>query len=302
MKNTLYKPDAKKYITSGLPIPHTPSINSLSASVREFCPKDEMFLNYIAHELRTPINVVLGSIQLFEMMGEDLFIRSNHGKFKVYNNIMKQNCYRLLRVVNNLIDVSRLESNNFCLFLANHDIVGIVREIVESAKPYAEKKGLTLKFKSGIKELVTVFDEDKLSRVIINLLSNAIKFTPEGGTIKVEISLKQDKVYISVKDTGTGIPSDLLDKIFKPFFQVDKSLSRNHEGGGLGLYLAESIVKLHDGSITVKSKPKKGSTFIVALPVKKMEQEPSDNEGKDSGRELYLSPADKVKIELSDLF
>ena len=233
--NVFYDFDANRCIASEYTLNQSPEESNLPATLREFGPYDEIILNNIAHELRTPINVVLGSIQLFEMMGDDLFLLYNRNKFKVYNNIMKHNCYRLLRVVNNLIDVSRLESNNFCLFLANHDIVGIVREIVESAKPYAEKKGLTLKFKSGIKELVTVFDEDKLSRVIINLLSNAIKFTPEGGTIKVEISLKQDKVYISVKDTGTGIPSDLLDKIFKPFFQVDKSLSRNHEVGGLGL-------------------------------------------------------------------
>lgn len=302
MKNVLYKQDATECLTSGLPLRQTPSENTSSASLREFGPNDEMFLNYFAHELRTPINVVLGSIQLFEMMGDDLFMLYNRSKFKVYNSIMKQNCFRLLRVVNNLIDVSRLESDNFSLFISNHDIVGMVSEIVKSAKPYAEKKGLSLKFRSVKKELVTAFDENKLSRAIINLLSNAIKFTPEGGSVSISIRLKQEMVYIIVKDTGIGMPSDHLDKIFKPFVQVDKTLSRNHEGGGLGLYLAESIVRLHEGTIDVKSSPGKGSVFTIALPLKEVDDKPINGEKEGSGTELHLSPAEKVKIEFSDLF
>jgi signal transduction histidine kinase len=154
-----------------------------------------MFLNNIAHELRTPINVVLGSIQLFEMMGDDLFLLYNRNKFKVYNNIMKQNCYRLLRAVNNLIDISRIESGSFCLFLANHDIVDIVNEIIKNAKVYAAKKGITLKFNSANKEILTAFDEDKISRVILNLLSNAIKFTPDGGSISFNKSKRRKGLH-----------------------------------------------------------------------------------------------------------
>ncbi|NLL95491.1 MAG: HAMP domain-containing histidine kinase [Clostridiaceae bacterium] len=297
--NALYKLDANKILASEYPLQQTPEKNSLSASSRDFCPTDEMFLNNIAHELRTPINVVLGSIQLFEMMGDDLFLLYNRNKFKVYNNIMKQNCYRLLRAVNNLIDISRIESGSFCLFLANHDIVDIVNEIIKNAKVYAAKKGITLKFNSANKEILTAFDEDKISRVILNLLSNAIKFTPDGGSISVSIRANAEKVYISVKDTGIGIPADQLDNIFKRYVQVEKTLSKNYEGGGIGLFLADSIVRLHEGTISVKSSPEKGSTFTIELPVKKIDKIQSK---KELGSELNLSPAETVKIELSDLY
>ncbi|HHW22676.1 MAG TPA: HAMP domain-containing histidine kinase [Clostridiaceae bacterium] len=297
--NVLYDFDANRCIASEYTLKQSPEESNLPATLREFGPYDEIILNNIAHELRTPINVVLGSIQLFEMMGDDLFLLYNRNKFKAYNNIMKQNCYRLLRVVNNLIDVSMIDSGRFCLLIANHDIVRIVKEITESSKQYAAKKGISVRFRSTVREVITAIDADKLSRALLNLISNAIKFTPDGGRIGVSLRIKTDKVYISIKDSGIGIPADQQDDIFKRFVQVEKALSRNHEGGGLGLYLADCIVRMHDGSISVKSSPGKGSTFTVELPVKRIDKTEA---GKESGAELSLSPADKVKIELSDLY
>lgn len=297
--NALCEVKTEKSIASEYPIHQTQGKNFMRASLREFSPAEEIFLNNIAHELRTPINALLGSIQIFEMMGDDLFMLCNRNKFKVYNDIMKQNCYRLLRTVNNLIDISRLESDNLCLILKNHDIVNVVREIIKNAKPYSSGKGISLKFKTYSKEIITAFDEDKLSRALLNLISNAIKFTQGGGCISVWIKTKTGKVYISVKDTGTGIPADHLDSIFRRFVQVDKTLSRSHEGGGIGLYLADSIVKLHEGTLSVKSRPGKGSTFTIEIPVRKIDITPAD---KATGTELNLSPAEKAKIELSNLY
>ncbi len=297
--NVLYDFDANRCIASEYTLKQSPEESNLPATLREFGPYDEIILNNIAHELRTPINVVLGSIQLFEMMGDDLFLLYNRNKFKVYNNIMKHNCYRLLRAVNNLIDASRIDSGGYCLIIDNHDIVHTIKEIIQNAKTYAAKKGISLSFSSTSKEIITAFDMDKISRAFLNILSNAIKFTPAGGSIKVSIKAKAGKVYVSVKDTGIGIPADQQDDIFKRFVQVEKALSRNHEGGGLGLYLADCIVRMHDGSISVKSSPGKGSTFTVELPVKRIDKTEA---GKESGAELSLSPADKVKIELSDLY
>lgn len=295
--NALYKVGTNEFQASEFS-PHQASLkNTLSSSLREYDPSGDMFFNNIAHELRTPINVVLGSIQLFEMMGDDLFLLYNRNKFKAYNNIMKKNCYRLLRVVNNLIDISRIEAESFCLCVANHDIVSMVKEITSNAKKYAAEKGITLKFHTYNKTIVTTFDEDRLSRALLNLLSNAIKFTPQGGGIDVSVIKKAENVYISVKDTGIGIPADQLDNIFKRFVQVDKTLSRGHEGGGIGLFLAYSIVKLHEGIISVKSKLGKGSTFTIKLPVKQM----YETKNTEIGSELNLSHGDKVTIELSDL-
>lgn len=293
--NTLYKVSKREFLASELPSRHVLMKNTFS-SLREYDPSKDIYLNNIAHELRTPINVVLGSIQLFEMMGDDLFHMYNRNKFKVYNNIMKKNCYRLLRVVNNLIDVSRIEADSFSLCVSNRNIVDIVKEIIDNTEKYTAEKGIALKFHAYSKTIVTAFDEDKLSRALLNLLSNAIKFTGKGGTINVTVKKKAETIYISVKDTGIGIPEDQLNNIFKRFSQVDKTLSRSHEGGGIGLSLADSIVRLHDGIISVKSKPGKGSTFTIELPVKII-----DDNREITGSELNLSPAEKVKIELSDL-
>ncbi len=257
----------------------------------------DAFYNNISHELRTPLNVVLGSIQLFEMMGDDLFLSYNHNKFRAYNSLMKKNCFRLLRVINNLIDSSKLDSGNLSLCIANHNIVETIKSIVNSTKPYAREKGLKIKFKSKSREIITAFDEDKLSRVVLNLISNAIKFTPK-GCICVEVRKKEDNIYIAINDTGIGIPDDKIDSIFERFIQVDSSLTRGYEGSGLGLSIAKSIVELHSGKLRVKSRVGKGSTFTIELPLKTIEECEAQNI---TGKEFTLNPVENVKIELSDI-
>ena len=258
--------------------------------------KDVVY-NNISHELRTPLNVVLGSIQLFEMMGDDLFLSYNHNKFRAYNSLMKKNCFRLLRVINNLIDSSKLDSGNVSLCIANHNIVETIKSIVDSTKPYAEEKGLKIKFKSKSREIITAFDEDKLSRVVLNLISNAIKFTPK-GCICIEVKKKEDNIYIAINDTGIGIPDDKIDSIFERFIQVDSSLTRGYEGSGLGLSIAKSIVELHSGKLRVKSRVGKGSTFTIELPFKTIEEYEAQNI---TEKEFTINPVENVKIELSDI-
>ncbi|HHU90297.1 MAG TPA: HAMP domain-containing histidine kinase, partial [Clostridiaceae bacterium] len=172
---------------------------------KNYGPPKDVFYNNIYHELRTPLNVVLGSIQLFEMMDDDLFLGCNRNKFRAYNNLMKKNCFRLLRAINNLIDSSKLDSGNLNLYLANHNIIETLEGIVNNAKPYAEDKGLKISLKTKYKNITTAFDEEKLSRAVLNLISNAIKFTQKGN-INVEVKKKEKTIYISIKDTGIGIP------------------------------------------------------------------------------------------------
>ncbi len=259
---------------------------------------NDVFYNNISHELRTPLNVVMSSIQLFEMMGDDLFLSYNHTKFKAYYSLMKKNCFRLLRIINNLIDSSKLYSGDTHLNIDNHNIVEMLDGIINNSKPYVKEKGLKIKLKSKNKEIIAAFDEYKLSRAILNLISNAIKFTPEGGSISVDVKEKDKCVYIAIKDNGIGIPDDKIDSIFERFIQVDNTTTRNYEGGGLGLSIANSIVNLHDGQISVKSRLGKGSVFTIMLPVKIVEE---DKNGPTSGKMFSPAPAENVKIELSDI-
>lgn len=264
---------------------------------KNYGPPKDVFYNNIYHELRTPLNVVLGSIQLFEMMDDDLFLGCNRNKFRAYNNLMKKNCFRLLRAINNLIDSSKLDSGNLNLYLANHNIIETLEGIVNNAKPYAEDKGLKISLKTKYKNITTAFDEEKLSRAVLNLISNAIKFTQKGN-INVEVKKKEKTIYISIKDTGIGIPEDKIDSIFDPFIQVDSSLTRNYEGSGLGLSIAKSIVDLHNGQLKVKSRVGKGSTFTIELPVRLI----NENEAHTiTVKEFTPDPGENIKIELSDI-
>lgn len=259
----------------------------------------DTFYKIISHELRTPINVVLGSIQLFEMVGDNPSIHYSRSKLKAYNTIMKKNCFRLLRSVNNLIDVSKLSSGDLNICILNHDIVQTINEIVQSAKPYALEKEITIQLGSKYDRFIFAFDKEKISRAVLNLISNAIKFTPEGGRIFIHIRKRQDVLCISVRDTGIGIPENHMSNIFNQFVQVDSSLSRSFEGTGIGLTIVNQIVSLHEGKVKVKSRVGKGSTFTIELPLRTTTQPPCTET---IAKEYSLSPHEMVAVELSDLF
>jgi signal transduction histidine kinase len=295
---SLFEISQSKNMYPNLSMQSTPSKGSPGKSDNDDIAR-ENFYKIISHELRTPINVVLGSIQLFEMIGEDLSMQYNRNKMKVFNSIMKQNCYRLLRSVNNLIDVSKLNSGNLELSRANQDIVQSIKEIVLACTPFASEKDLDIWFGSKYDRIIFPFDRDRILRAVLNLISNAIKFTPPGGNIFIHVRKKQDKVCISVRDTGIGIPEDRLDDIFNEFVQVDSSLSRNYEGSGIGLTFVKKIAELHGGNVKVKSRAGKGSTFTIELPVSITSKSPSSES---IATEYSLSPQEIVAVELSDLF
>jgi PAS domain S-box-containing protein len=260
--------------------------------------RTEFFAN-ISHELRTPLNVMLGIVQLIDIKSNDIIIRGyENGKFNKYNKMMKQNCYRLLRLVNNLIDVTKIDAGYFNLELKNVDIICIIENIVQSVVEYVENKGITLIFDTNIEEKIIACDPDKIERIILNLISNSVKFTNSGGYIIVNIINKEQRLIISVKDSGIGIPKEKKSSIFERFIQVDKSLTRNQEGSGIGLSLVKSLVEMHGGNISVESEYGKGSEFIIELPVKEIvdvEDIPNDN---------YIQEGniEKIEIEFSDIY
>lgn len=258
--------------------------------------KTEFFAN-ISHELRTPINVILSAIQLINLYIDRGQFQVNMSKLTGYTYTVQQNCYRLLRLVNNLIDITKIDSGYYELKLENHNIVNIVEDITLSVVEYVENKGINLIFDTDIEERIIACDPDKIERIILNLLSNAVKFTNPGGEIMVYMYEARKNIYISVKDTGIGIPEDKLKIVFERFRQVDKSLTRKTEGSGIGLSLVMSLVKLHGGNIYLKSEYGKGSEFIIELPIRIL-----DSEEKTNLCESVEQNIERINIEFSDIY
>ncbi|WP_432403018.1 PAS domain-containing sensor histidine kinase [Wukongibacter sp. M2B1] len=257
--------------------------------------KTEFFAN-ISHELRTPLNLILSTLQLLDFKVENDILelkdtRKNH-------QIIKQNCYRLLRLINNLIDITKIDSGYFNINLKNHNLINVVEDITLSVAEHVRNKNIQLLFDTDTEEKIMACDPDQIERIILNLLSNAVKFTMPGGQILVNLEDKGDKVIIYIKDTGIGIPSDKIDMIFKRFRQIDKSFTRSHEGSGIGLSLTESLVKMHGGEISVKSEYGSGSEFIISLPVKMLE----DSECKIENNNAKNSHVESISIEFSDIY
>ncbi|MTI71316.1 MAG: PAS domain S-box protein [Firmicutes bacterium] len=259
--------------------------------------KTEFFAN-ISHELKTPLNVILGTIQLFDMYLSNSELKKD-GKIEYRLKIMKQNCYRLLRLVNNLIDITKIDSGYLNLKLERRDIVNLVEEITLSVAEYIENKGIKLIFDTFIEERIILCDPDKIERIILNLLSNAVKFTDEGGLIKVTVYDEKESVTISVKDNGVGIPEEKLLEIFERFRQVDKTLTRNHEGSGIGLSLVKSLVNMHGGDIYIKSECKIGSEFIIDLPAREYTENDNMKEDNKGGSNSLI---ERINIEFSDIY
>jgi signal transduction histidine kinase len=210
---------------------------------------------------------------------------------------MKNNCYRLLRLLNNLIDITRIDSGYINLNLTDCNIVSAIEDITQSVVEYAQSCGITLIFDTVIEEKLMAVDTEKLERIILNLLSNAIKFTKPGGNITVAVSEDDANAIISVKDTGIGIPESKLKVIFERFRQVDNSLNRNYEGSGIGLSLVKSLVEMHNGSVYVKSHPGIGSEFIVNIPSNLISGTPVLPEDKN----IISRNVNKTYIELADV-
>lgn len=250
-------------------------------------------ISNISHDLRTPLNIILSTVQLIEKIYKDNKSRQ-YDKFSKYIKIMTQNCYRLTRLINNIIDSSKIDNGFFNLNLENYNIVEIVENITLSSIPYAQSKNIQIIFDTNIEEKILAFDADKIERVMLNLLSNAIKFTPIGGEIFVKLFDKGDFIMISVKDNGVGIPKNIQKKIFEKFNQGNCSSYGKSQGSGIGLFIVKSFIEAHGGNIKVDSKMNKGSEFIIELPQKVLECENESNLKNKNGQP-------HINIEFSDI-
>lgn len=258
--------------------------------------QEEIYSN-VAHELKTPLNVIFSANQLLLMYLKNDLYEENKGKFYIYSNSIKQNCYRLTKLINNIVDLSKSQAGYFKLNLSNENIVEIIENIAESVSDYVKSRELRIVFYSNVEEKIIACDPIRIERVMLNLISNAIKFSNPSGEIYINVLDKKDTVEISVKDTGVGIEKEHLDLLFKKFYQIDKTLSRNAEGSGIGLSLTKSIVDLHGGNIIVESESGKGSTFKVELPARTIEHKKAKEQTNDINNKIEM-----INIEFSDIY
>jgi len=222
--------------------------------------RSRLFAN-LSHEFRTPLTLILGPL--------GSLLEGRHGTLppsvREQHQLMKRNGHRLLRLINQILDLTRLQVGAVTLDRRPHDLVGFVRPQVLAFAPLAERQRIALRFRSPLPELRVGFDTEQLEKVLLNLLSNAIKFTPPGGEVEVSLAADADAVEITVRDTGIGIAAGELPRVFERFFQADASETRRYEGTGIGLALAKELVELHGGTIRAESEPGVGSAFTVRL-------------------------------------
>lgn len=254
----------------------------------------EFFAN-LSHELRTPINLISSSLQVIEKKEADL-IESND-TLKRNLGIVKQNGNRILRLVNNVIDFTKMQSGYLDFRPEESDIISFVEDICMSVADFASQNNIQLIFDTEIEEFSMLFDSEKLERIILNLLSNGIKYNKENGKINIFLYVKDDMFKMKISDSGIGIPKEKIDKIFNRFEQIDNELSYRVKGSGIGLSLVKSLVELHDGNISLKSQLGIGSEFIVSLPIRSKNNSEKCNYKKELSDEL----SKKLEIEFSDL-
>ena len=257
--------------------------------------KNEFFSN-ISHEFRTPINILLGTTQVLNKNIENNNIKLEN--LKKYSNYIRQNAYRLLRLVNNLIDINKMDMGAYNLRCSNQNIVNIIEDITLSVADYTKNNNINLVFDTDKEEIITYCDPDKIERIMLNILSNAIKYTPENGLIHVTINSNPEEITVLIKDSGVGIPSEKLNTVFDRFEQVDVSLNRKCEGSGIGLSIVKNLVHMHGGKIDVHSELGKGSEFIFTIPIKLREE--NNKENYDIDRKS--KHVERCNIEFSDIY
>lgn len=249
-------------------------ITQLEESIAELKKLDQIKSEFVAvasHELRTPLTAIKNAVQLLlmEKMGE---LNENQKKFLA---VAERNINRLMNILNDLLNLSRIESGKMVLKLEELNLRSILELIYFSFKPQGDEKSIELKLELP-DELPPVYgDREKVEQILSNLISNSLKFTPPKGEIVISAKLLESDegvLAISVKDTGIGIPAEHLDKIFEKFYQVEGSLERSHGGTGLGLAITKGLVEAQKGKIFVKSEPGKGSTFTFTLPLSRGER------------------------------
>ena len=285
--------------------------------VQEIDSMKSRFFANISHEFRTPLTLILGPIS-------KMLESTNDQESRQELSMMQRNARRLQRLINQLLDLSKIEAGKMLLQARPENIVVLLNRIVQTFESQAKMKEIELKFNSDQDEIIAYVDRDKIENIFYNLLSNALKFTPASGVVCVNVNIPLNPpskgdfaippfeggpggmsgdskyVEITISDTGIGIPPNRLDKIFDRFYQVDDSYTREHEGSGVGLALTKELVDLHYGKIEVQSEQNKGTTFIVYLPLGKTYLKPEEIVTETPGEEIQTAEEPSESLQLSE--
>lgn len=236
--------------------------------------KTKFFTN-VSHEFRTPLSLIIAPL-------ERIIKQAENEEQKKQLNLVQRNAKRLLSLVNQLLDFRKMEVQEIKLHPSIGDIIGFTMDITNSFLDIAEKKNIQLSYASNTDKLEIYFDKDKIEKILFNLLSNAFKYTDDNGMVSINLTYNppvnnegDGTLEIEVKDTGIGIQTEMHEKIFERFFQTDVPESMVNQGTGIGLAITKAFVKLHNGIITVKSEPGRGTCFTVLIPAKKIYDYPS---------------------------
>lgn len=222
------------------------------------------FLANISHELRTPLNAVIG---FSEVMQQSLFGPLGHAKYQEYARDIHESGAYLLEVINDILDMSKIEAGRMSLDVESVDVADIVEDSMKVVSQAAAERNIALS-RHGPSRLTLEADRRALKQVFLNLLSNAVKFTRDSGTVDVHLSRTKDIVRIAIKDTGIGIPEADILKLGRPFEQVENQFSKSHQGSGLGLAISRALIELHGGSLRIVSREGQGTTVTCTLPLR----------------------------------
>lgn len=261
--------------------------------------KTEFFAN-LSHEFKTPLNIILSTVQLVMNYIE---VNNEYPDYNMFNKCLsniKQNSYRILKIANNLIDMSKIDGNFYSINMGNYNIVEVVENIVQSLAEYMKDNKRNIIFDTMEEEIITACDPDQIERIILNLLSNAMKFTSHGGNIYVDMEVNDrcNKVIIKISNDGEKINFEDRLRIFERFTQSESLLTRRAEGTGIGLTLVKSLVKLHHGEVYVNTEFEEGTQFCIELPIRKMKNFKNNNVREKS----IVSKVEKFNIEFSDIY
>lgn len=256
--------------------------------------KSDFFSN-LYHELGTPINAIMSSLQLLSF-NIDSMRKVDVDEIKYISDIIKKNSLRLLKLTNNLVYVTKLDSNEIKCNFKIGDVVYFIENICIKTAVFCEEKGIILIFDTNEEEYIGKFDENIIEKILLNLLSNAIKYNKKNGRIEVVLTCEKDYITIKVKDDGVGIPNRYTKCIFEKLSYVDDRLVKLNEGSGLGLYITNSLVNIYGGSIDVNTSLDEGSEFIVKLPFKNV------NSKDKLSTPCVISGFDPMSIEFSDIY
>ena len=261
--------------------------------------KSEFFAN-VSHEFKTPLNIILSTVQLVMNYIE---VNNEYPDYNMFNKCLsniKQNSYRILKIANNLIDMSKIDGNFYSINMGNYNIVEVVENIVQSLAEYMKDNKRNIIFDTIEEEIITACDPDQIERIILNLLSNAMKFTSHGGNIYVDMEVNDrcNKVIIKISNDGEKINFEDRLRIFERFTQSESLLTRRAEGTGIGLTLVKSLVKLHHGEVYVNTEFEEGTQFCIELPIRKMKNFKNNNVREKS----IVSKVEKFNIEFSDIY